>query len=73
MLERALDAGPPASWVTADEISGGDSALQRWLEDRRITHVLAVKGTEPLVPAAREWATPSPVARQRTGRAVGGL
>jgi hypothetical protein len=48
MLERALDAGVPASWVTADEVYGGDPALRRWLEDRGVSYVLAVKGTEPL-------------------------
>jgi SRSO17 transposase len=34
LLERALDAGVPASWVTADEVYGGDPALRGWLEDR---------------------------------------
>ena len=48
MLKRALDAGVPASWVTADEVYGGDPALRRWLEGRGFSHVLAVKGTEPL-------------------------
>jgi SRSO17 transposase len=48
MLERALDAGVPASWVTADEVYGGDPALRRWLEGRGVSYVLAVKCTEPL-------------------------
>jgi SRSO17 transposase len=48
MLERALDAGTPAAWVTADEGYGQDSALRVWLEGRRMAHVLAVKCTEPL-------------------------
>jgi SRSO17 transposase len=48
LLERALDAGVPASWVTADEVYGGDPALRRFLEDRGVSYVLAVKGTEPL-------------------------
>jgi SRSO17 transposase len=48
MLERALDAGVPASWVTADEVYGGDPALRGWLEDRGVSYVLAVKGSEPL-------------------------
>jgi SRSO17 transposase len=48
MLERALDAGVAASWVTADEVDGGDPALRRFLEDRGVSYVLAVKGTEPL-------------------------
>jgi len=46
MLERALDAGTPASWVTADEAYGGDTALRAWLEGRGLWHVLAVKCTE---------------------------
>ena len=46
MLERALDAGTPASWVTADEAYGGDPALRAWLEGRGLWHVLAVKCTE---------------------------
>jgi hypothetical protein len=49
MLERALDAGVPAAWVTADEVYGGSPALRGWLEDRGVWHVLAVKCTEPLV------------------------
>jgi SRSO17 transposase len=53
MLERALDAEIPAAWVTADEAYGGDPALRRWLEAREMSHVLAVKCSEPL-------AVPSP-------------
>jgi SRSO17 transposase len=49
MLERALDAGVPAGWVTADEVYGGSPALRGWLEDRGVSYVLAVKCTEPLV------------------------
>lgn len=48
MLERALDAGVPATWVTADEVYGGDRRLRVWLEERHVAHVLAVKRTEPL-------------------------
>jgi SRSO17 transposase len=48
MLERALDAGVPAGWVTADEAYGGDPSLRRWLEGRGVSYVLAVKCTEPL-------------------------
>jgi hypothetical protein len=49
MLERALDAGVPAWWVTADEVYGGSPTLRQWLEGRGVGHVLAVKCTEPLV------------------------
>jgi SRSO17 transposase len=48
MLERALEAGVPAGWVTADEVYGGSPALRGWLEDRQLPYVLAVKTTEPL-------------------------
>jgi SRSO17 transposase len=48
MLERALDAGVPAGWVTADEVYGGDPTLRRFLEDRGLSSVLAVKCIEPL-------------------------
>src|SRR5215213_2946379 len=49
MLERALDAGVSASWVTADEVYGGSPTLRGWLEGRGVSYVLAVKCTEPLV------------------------
>jgi SRSO17 transposase len=62
MLERALDTGVPASWVTADEVYGGDPALRVWLEDRSMSYVLAVKGTEPLVAATQGSATASRLA-----------
>jgi SRSO17 transposase len=53
MLERALDAGVPAAWVTADEVYGGSPGLRGWLEERGVWHVLAVKCTELLAaPAA---------------------
>jgi len=48
MVARALDAGVPAAWVTADEVYGGSPALRGWLEDRGVWHVLAVKCTQPL-------------------------
>jgi SRSO17 transposase len=48
MLGRALDAGVPASWVTADEVYGQDPALRGWLEGRRMAHVLAIKSSELL-------------------------
>jgi SRSO17 transposase len=62
LLERALDAEVPASWVTADEVYGGDPALRGWLEDRDVSYVLAVKGTEPLVMATPGWATAAQLA-----------
>jgi SRSO17 transposase len=48
MLERALDAGVPCAWVTGDCIYGGDSALRRFLECRRVGYVLAVTSAQHL-------------------------
>jgi SRSO17 transposase len=62
LLERALDAGVPASWVTGDEVYGGDPALRCWLEGRGVSYVLAVKGTEPLGPATSGSATATQLA-----------
>jgi len=60
MLARALDAGVPAGWVTADEVYGGSPALRGWLETRQLPYVLAVKRTEPLLPPSEP---PTPAAR----------
>jgi SRSO17 transposase len=48
MLERALDAGVPCAWVTGDCVYGGDSALRRFLERRRVGYVLAVTSAQHL-------------------------
>jgi len=42
MLARAIDAGVPAGWVTADEVYGQHSRLRRMLEERQMPYVLAV-------------------------------
>jgi SRSO17 transposase len=42
MLERALDAGLPAKWVTADEAYGKDSKFRLGLQRRHVSYVLAV-------------------------------
>jgi SRSO17 transposase len=48
MLERALDGGMPAAWVTADEVYGGDGNFRRALEERGQAYVLAVKRNQTL-------------------------
>jgi SRSO17 transposase len=56
MLERALEAGVPCAWVTADCIYGADSALRRFLERRRIGYVLAVTSAQHLaLMPVRDW------------------
>ena len=42
MLERAVAAGLPCRWVTADAVYGGDHALRLWLERQPLGYVLAV-------------------------------
>ena len=49
MLARALDAGVPAAWVTADSIYGDVKYLRVWLEARPIGYVLAVSGKDTVV------------------------
>ncbi len=46
MLQRALDAGIPAAWVTADEVYGNDYAFRQALEARGQAYVVAVKRTQ---------------------------
>jgi SRSO17 transposase len=46
MLERALDAGVPAAWVTADSVYGDVKYLRVGLEARPIGYVLAVSGKD---------------------------
>jgi SRSO17 transposase len=63
MLERAVDAGVPAGWVTADEVYGGDARLRAFMEDHDLASVLAVKATQPLW-AAGEHGPAEVAARQ---------
>jgi len=49
MLERALDGGVPAAWVTGDEVYGSDGKLRRALEAREecpVGYVLAVRSNQ---------------------------
>jgi SRSO17 transposase len=54
MLARAMAAGVPAGWVTADEVYGGDARLRGWLEEHRVSYVLAIKATQPLWAATEQ-------------------
>lgn len=49
MLERALAAGVPAAWVTADSVYGDVKYLRVWLEARPIGYVLAVSSKDTVV------------------------
>ncbi len=61
MPARALEAGVPFAWVTADSVYGGDDALRRWLQDRRRGSVLAVTGAQRLgFERVEDWAEAVP-------------
>jgi SRSO17 transposase len=49
MLERAMAAGVPFSWVTADEAYGQVKYLRVWLEERDTAYVLATKCNDTLI------------------------
>jgi SRSO17 transposase len=53
MLGRALAAGVPAAWVTADSVYGDVKYLRVWLEARPIGYVLAVSGKDTV--AGPDW------------------
>src|SRR4051812_24008077 len=61
MLTRTLDAGVPASWLTADEVYGQDKRLRVWCEQHRLPYVLATRSTDTV--ATVDW-------RQRRVRAL---
>ena len=67
MLARALDAGVPASWATADEFYGGDCHLRRDLQRREVGYVLAVAKSHRLVLPTGTFRADQ-IARQLVGR-----
>ena len=46
MIERAVKAGVPFSWVAGDEVYGGNPKLRAWLEEQEIPYVMAVACSE---------------------------
>ena len=42
MIGRAIAAGVPFSWLTADEAYGDNGKLRTWLEESQVRYVLAV-------------------------------
>src|SRR6266496_2576071 len=49
MVERALAAGIPFAWFTADEAYGQVGRLRLWLEEHDIAHVLAVPKSQMVI------------------------
>ena len=52
MIDRALDARVPASWVAGDEVYGSDPSLREALETRQTGYVLAIASTHPVATSA---------------------
>ena len=48
MIARAVAAGVPFAWFTADEAYGQPKWLQAWLEDRDIFYVVAIRCSDTL-------------------------
>ncbi|MFE9853633.1 IS701 family transposase [Streptomyces sp. NPDC005576] len=49
MLQRAVEAGVPFGWVTADAVYGQTSRIRLWLEEHEIPHVLAVPKSQMVI------------------------
>ncbi|MFJ3206189.1 IS701 family transposase [Streptomyces sp. NPDC086989] len=49
MLIRAVEAGVPFAWVTADEAYGQSKSLRCWMEQRAISHVMCVKTSDTVI------------------------
>ncbi|MGW1254770.1 IS701 family transposase [Streptomyces sp. NPDC002513] len=76
MLQRAIDAGVPFAWVTADEAYGQVKHLRFWLEQRGVAYVLATKVNDTVITArggeSRVDALVAALPRQRWKRLSGG-
>lgn len=48
MVVRAIEAGLPCRWATADEVYGGDSKFRRTLEKQGLFYVVAVSRAQKL-------------------------
>src|SRR3982751_6903544 len=53
MLSRAVDAGVPAGWLTADEVYGQDKRLRVWCEQHGLPYVLATRNNDTV--ATVDW------------------
>ena len=54
MIARAVAAGVPFAWFTADEAYGQAKWLQSWLEDQDIWYVVAIRCSDTLTTAEGE-------------------
>jgi SRSO17 transposase len=54
MISRAIAAGVPFAWFTADEVYGQAKYLHAWLEDQDVSYVLAIRRSDTLTMAGGE-------------------
>ncbi|MEV0597554.1 IS701 family transposase [Nonomuraea cavernae] len=52
MIERAITAGVPFGWVSADEAYGDNGPLRRYLESKQVGYVLAVSCSHQITTGA---------------------
>ena len=54
MISRAIEAGVPFAWFTADEVYGQAKYLQAWLEEKDVSYVMAIRRSDTLTTPAGE-------------------
>ena len=54
MIGRAIEAGVPFSWFTADEAYGQAKYLQAWLEDQDVFYAMAIRRSDTLTTTSGE-------------------
>ena len=54
MISRAIEAGVPFAWFTADEVYGQAKYLQAWLEEQDVSYVMAIRRSDTLTTPAGE-------------------
>jgi SRSO17 transposase len=54
MISRAIEAGVPFAWFTADEAYGQAKYLQAWLEDQDVFYVVAIRRSDTFTTSAGE-------------------
>ena len=54
MIARAIAAGVPFAWFTADEVYGQAKWLQAWLEDQDVSYVMAIRRSDTVTMPAGE-------------------
>ena len=54
MISRAIGAGVPFAWFTADEAYGQAKYLQAWLEEQDVFYVVAIRCSDTLTTGAGE-------------------